>query len=128
MMKIYTIFEKKLFIIFILITFFLWLYLPIRDTGINRTVGWFYQMRYLSYYFTFSISILSLFVYAIFGLLKYKTHRFISILQTITILLYLLLDQFHYYDLIMDINFVSLILLIANIIFTIKKQKTKLSI
>lgn len=125
-MKFYKNLEKRMLIILIFISLYLAYYFFARDYGINKTVGWAYSIREVSFAFTCLNCFLFTIAYGIIRLLKYITNKFFSLLHLVIILLVIILDHFYQYNSIMILNLISFIVFIINLILSIKNRKTVL--
>jgi hypothetical protein len=129
-MKItFEIFERKLFILFILIqTFILLINIgkpSVEIWGINRTVGWAYDLTLPNLIITWSISLLFTLIYFALSIFKKKTNRIISVVHIvaygITLFAYKFLDE----GIIFLLNLLSIIIFLINVTWTLVSKKIK---
>jgi hypothetical protein len=126
MNKIAEIFETKLFLTFLLLLFVVVFGKPgeqaIGTIGINRTVNWAWDLTLPNLFITISVTIIFILAYLILFLFKKRTNKVLSITQfglfAIVSLLYELLSA----ELIFTLNFISIIVFFANLIWSLRNK------
>ncbi len=94
--------------------------------GINKTVNWQWDISSWIFYTKWSWSIFIL-GYGIVELLKYYTHKELSFLHLFLIILIFLAEDFmgEHYPLILFLNFVSMLVFLINLIWTIRNRNKR---
>ncbi len=121
-MTINRVFQTKMFALIAILSLYLIYYFSSRDFGINKTVGWAYNFREISYVITCLLCFLSTTIYGILAILKWKTNTLLSILHFSLILLSIIFDHLLNYDLVMWLNLISMLTLVGNLILSIRNR------
>ena len=124
-------FERKLFVLFILVqTIHLVINIGkpnIGTWGINKTVGWAYDLTMPNLIITWTISLLFTLTYFALSIFKKKTNSIISIVHIITYGIILLTYKFLDEGIIFFLNFLSIIIFLVNVAWTLVCKKNKTS-
>lgn len=90
--------------------------------GINKTVGWAWDLTPINLLIFLSTSTIFLLLYSILTLLKYRTNKTLSIIQVILMvtiaIFYKPIGQY----ILFLLNFLSIIIFISNLIWVIKNR------
>ena len=121
------IFERKLFVLFILVlTVILVINIgkPTVETwGINKTVGWAYDLTVPNLMITCVISLLFTLTYFTLSIFKKKTNRIISVVHIVAFSFILLAYKFLDEGTIFFLNSISIIIFLVNVTWTLVSKK-----
>lgn len=116
-----TVFETKMFLV--ILTLFILYVTFFAPSGVNRTIMWG-AFDKLGHYNKLCFQFILLFYFLLYGILslfKRKTNKKISIFQTITIVISILILKQQPTFIFLILSLLSLILFIINVILSVKK-------
>lgn len=114
-MKVKNFFETKMYLIILLCLLLLVRFSEIENYGINKTVGWAYDISGFSMYFIKYILIIFFIGYLFLAIIKAKTNYIISIIHFILIAFCcLFFDNFRYMLLVDNIAIIGIVVFVIN--------------
>ena len=121
--------QKRMFLLMILALVFFGYFGGIQNVGINKTVGWAWDIT--SWLFFAKSYFIAIYVigYGILTLLKWLTHKNISKAHLILVILTFIVDDVFTIDirLIVIMNLISMTLFISNLVWAIRSRNNKLN-
>jgi hypothetical protein len=119
--------QKRMFLLMISLVVFFGYFGGIQNVGINKTVGWAWDITH--YLFFAKIYFLPIYIvgYGILTLLKYLTHKNISKAHLILVILTFLVDDIFTIDLqlIIILNLISMVVFLLNFVWAIRNRNFK---
>ena len=119
--------RKRMFFLVFLILIIFSILRGYSTIGINRTVGWAWDISNWIFYVKYGTWLLFLIGYGILALLKINTNLSLSILHLISILIILICGEYINYLLIiiLSLNLISIIVFFTNIFLSIRHRNKK---
>ncbi|MBR9847633.1 MAG: hypothetical protein GYB35_16720 [Algicola sp.] len=121
-------FKRRMFLLTMILFVFFGYFGGIQRMGINKTVGWAWDI--IGWVYFVKVYFIPIFIigYGILALLKYSTHKSLSISHLIIIALTFILDDTISITLniIVTLNLISLILFLSNFIWSIRHRNSNL--
>ncbi|WP_425077868.1 hypothetical protein [Psychroserpens sp. S379A] len=120
--------QRRMFLLTVLLFVFIGYFGGISNVGINKTVGWAWDITSWLYFIRVYFIPIFIIGYGILALMKYSTHRNLSIFHLILITLTLILDDMVSLTLsiVIILNLISLLTFLTNFIWSIRNRNSKL--
>lgn len=121
------IFQKRMFLLILLIYILFSLFTMQKEFGINKTVGWafdFYEiMSTLIFIFLFFLFFI---LYSIIAICKWRTNKTISMIHIATILISIYFFEIYRIGILQLCNFLSVLIFLINVIWTFNNRKKQI--
>ncbi len=118
-------FQKRMFLLILLIYIFFSLFTGQKEFGINKTVGWafdFYEtMSPLIFIFLFFLFFI---LYSIIAICKWRTNKTLSMIHIVTILISIYFFEIYRIGFLQFCNFLSILIFLTNIISSFINRKS----
>ena len=119
--------QRRMFLlmIFAIVLFGYWG--GIESVGINQTVGWRWDITSWFYYIKRYFLPVYMVGYGILALLQYWTHKYLSIIHLILVILIFVFDDLVSLDIriVVVLNIISMLVFLLNIIWAIRNRTSK---
>lgn len=128
-MKLNELVKRRMFLLTLILFVFLGYFGGIQNIGINKTVGWAWDI--IGWVYFIKVYFLPIFIigYGILALLKYSTHKNLSIIHLFIIAMTLILDDTISItmNIIVTLNLISLFVFLLNFIWSIRNRNSNLN-